>query len=178
MRVSWSNYLAETAIPYYKFRMNGFEVNFATETGESPRCDSRMLEGITGRLLGAPQEAKTQYQSMLEDEAVQKPLSWSDSTFSLEPYDLVFLPGGHDKGVRQIIDSKRVHELLATYFPQTRRPHGKKNVAAVCHGVMVVAAASNPDGKSVLHDAKTTALPGFMEEGIFWGTRLFLGERP
>jgi len=33
--------------------------------------------------------------------------------------DDVFLPGGHDKGIRQILDSQRVHELLAEYFPLT-----------------------------------------------------------
>lgn len=80
-----SNHLTETAIPYYKFRLNGFDVHFATENGVSPKCDSKMLEGITGAILGAPQEAKTQYQSMLEDEALQSPHAWTDSTFSLDP---------------------------------------------------------------------------------------------
>lgn len=69
-----------------------------------------------------------------------------------------------------------MHELIAAYFPLTKKPEGKKSVAAVCHGVMVLSSATKPDGKSVLHDVTTTALPAFMEEGIFWGTRLFLGD--
>ena len=41
---------------------------------------------------------------------------------------------------------------------------------------MVLSESSLPDGKSVLHDATTTALPGIMEQGIFWATRAFLGD--
>jgi hypothetical protein len=42
---------------------------------------------------------------MIEDPVVQHPLSWTDPSLTLNPYDLIFLPGGHEKGVRQIIDS-------------------------------------------------------------------------
>ena len=104
-----------------------------------------------------------------------KALSWTDEDFTLGPYDLVFLPGGHEKGVVQVINSPVTHKLMADYFPQTRKP-SKKSVAAICHGVMVLSESSLPDGKSVLYDATTTALPGFMEQSIFWGTRLFLGD--
>jgi putative intracellular protease/amidase len=112
---------------------------------------------------------------MIEDPVVQHPLSWTDPSFTLNPYDLIFLPGGHEKGVRQIIDSSVVHAHLASYFPQTKKP-SRKTVAAICHGVQVLAATHLPDGKSVLHDVTTTALPGFMEGSIFWMTRLFLGD--
>ncbi len=70
-------------------------------------------------------------------------------------------------------------EQLASYFPQTLKP-SKKNVAAVCHGVMALAAANllegENKGKSILHDSDTTALPGAFEGVAFWGTRLFLGD--
>lgn len=115
-------------------------------------------------------------QSDLQSRSV---LSWSDEHFTLEVYDLVFLPGGHEKGVIQLINSPRVHSLLAEYFPLTRKP-SKKCCAAICHGVMALSESSLPGedgkGKSVLHDATTTALPGPMEQGIFWGTRLWLGD--
>ena len=112
---------------------------------------------------------------MKEDMKSMKALSWSEKDFTLGPYDLVFLPGGHEKGVVQVINSPVVHKLLADFFPQTRKP-SKKSCAAICHGVMVLAESSAPGGKSVIHDATTTALPGAMEQGIFWGTRLFLGD--
>jgi hypothetical protein len=103
------------------------------------------------------------------------PLSWVATEFSLDQFDLVLFPGGHDKGVRQIIDSPVVHRLVADYFPQTKKPDGKKVVAAVCHGVMVLS-ESKVDGKSVIHDCVTTALPTGFERIAFWGTRAFLGD--
>ena len=112
---------------------------------------------------------------MREDMKGMKALAWTEDDFSLDPYDLVFLPGGHEKGVVQVINSPITHKLLAEYFPKTRKPSGK-NIAAICHGVMVLSESSLPNGKSVLHDATTTALPGFMEQSIFWATRAFLGD--
>ena len=161
-----------------------------------PECDKKMLEGMTQKLLvshtiglviwkwtlisslcqkGATQEAVELYKSMKEDMKSMRALAWTDEGFTLEPYDLVFLPGGHEKGVVQVINSPVTHKLMVDYFPQTRKP-SRKNVAAVCHGVMVLSESYLPDGKSVLHDVTTTALPGFMEQSIFWGTRLFLGD--
>ncbi len=111
----------------------------------------------------------------LSDE-MRHPLSWSDPGFSLDPFDVVMLPGGHDKAVRQIIDSGRVHGLLVNYFPQTRRPAGRKVVAAICHGVMVLANARDGAGHSVIRGCLTTTLPARMEQAAYWGTRAFLGD--
>ncbi|EXJ92885.1 hypothetical protein A1O3_01439 [Capronia epimyces CBS 606.96] len=166
----------ETAIPWQVFQNAGFEVSFATEKGASPQCDEKMLSGWTGTLLGANKAGKKAYGALSTTSPnFQNPLAWNDTSFSLADYDLVFLPGGHEKGVRQIIDSPRVHELLASYFPETKKP-SRKSVAAICHGVQVLAMTSTGEGKSVLHDVKTTALPAFMEQGIFHATKLFLGD--
>jgi len=112
---------------------------------------------------------------MTKDPAAEKPLAWSDPDFSLLPFDLLYFPGGHEKSMKQIIDSKPLHEHIAEYFPQTRKP-SRKTVAAICHGVQTVSAACLPDGRSVLHDVTTTALPGAMESSIYWLTRPFLGD--
>ncbi|PCH05869.1 ThiJ/PfpI [Penicillium occitanis (nom. inval.)] len=165
----------ETAVAYVVFKEAGFEVQFATETGNAPRCDERMISGISGKLLGAKQDAIKKYKQMIQDPAVISPLSWSDPNFSVADYDMIYLPGGHDKAVRQTIDSEVLQKHLATYFPQTRKP-SQKVVAAVCHGVQTLSAATLPNGKSVLHDATTTALQGAMESSIFWITRPFLGD--
>jgi hypothetical protein len=103
------------------------------------------------------------------------PLSWSAPDFTLDPYNLVFLPGGHDKGVRQLLDSPIIHKHLAEYFPKTLKP-STKTVAAICHGVMVLSETKNKEGKSVIHECDTTALPGRFEQLAFWGTRLFMGD--
>ncbi|EXJ68807.1 uncharacterized protein A1O5_07738 [Cladophialophora psammophila CBS 110553] len=164
----------ETAIPWKVFKDAAFDVSFATEDGNAPKCDDKMLSGWTGALLGANKAAKRAYQDLSSTcRAFQKPLAWKDAAFSLEDYDLVFLPGGHEKSVRQIMDSARVHEMLASYFPKTRKP-SRKSLAAICHGVQVLAMASTSDGKSVMRDAVTTALPAYMEESIYHVTKLFL----
>ncbi|KAL7955038.1 class I glutamine amidotransferase-like protein [Trichoderma compactum] len=145
----------ETCGPYTAFKAAGFDVSFATEAGKSPQCDTKMLEGLTQRLLGASSSVVKKYRVMAESEEWKNPLSWSDEQFTLDAFDLVFLPGGHDKA--------------------TKKP-GKKAVGAVCHGVMVLSEAKNPDGSSVIRDCVTTALPARFEQLAFWGTRLFLGD--
>ncbi|KAI0121685.1 class I glutamine amidotransferase-like protein [Xylariales sp. AK1849] len=165
----------ETSVPYTRMKEAGFEIKFATENGVSPHCDKRMLEGVTQKLLGATKLVVEMYGAMLGSEEMQKPLSWSDPTFSLEPFDLVLLPGGHEKSVRQIIDSPIVHKVLVDYFPLTKKP-GTKTIAAVCHGVMVLSESRDSQGYSVIRDCTTTALPAGFEQLAFWGTRAFLGD--
>ncbi|EGX89038.1 ThiJ/PfpI family protein [Cordyceps militaris CM01] len=166
---------SEAAVPFTAFKEAGFRITFATETGNVPQCDTKMLEGITQAILGAKRSVIAQYKTMAASAEWTSPASWSDPAFTLSAYDLVFLPGGHDKGVRQVIDADAVHALLATYFPQTKKP-SKTAVGAVCHGVMVLSETKSSDGTSVLHGVTTTALPTRFEQLAFWGTRLFLGD--
>jgi hypothetical protein len=65
------------------------------------------------------------------------PVSWTRPGFTLNPDNPVFLPGGHEKGVRQVIDSPFVQSQLATYFPQTlKSSKAAKAAVAICHGVL------------------------------------------
>src|SRR4051794_28513338 len=61
--------LLEVAIPYKIFTEAGFDVHFTTEQGKSPRCDSKMLYGIVGALLGANREAKAAYHAMIASDS-------------------------------------------------------------------------------------------------------------
>ncbi|KAI1207543.1 class I glutamine amidotransferase-like protein [Annulohypoxylon truncatum] len=165
----------ETAVPYTAFKEAKYDIKFATENGKPPRCDKKMLEGFTQKLLGAKKEVISQYKKMIISEEVRHPLAWSDPDFSLDPFDLVIFPGGHDKGVRQIIDSPIVHKLVVDYFPKTKKP-SKKVVGAVCHGVMVLSESKDAAGRSVIRDCDTTALPAKFEQAAYWGTRAVLGD--
>ncbi|EIM84983.1 class I glutamine amidotransferase-like protein [Stereum hirsutum FP-91666 SS1] len=171
----------ETAVPYTEFVKAGFKVTFATENGKVPACDKRMLTGLSQKLLGATKSAISLYTQMTASLSFQSPLSWSSPDFSLLTYDLVFLPGGHDKGVRQIIDSLAIKRLLVAYFPLTNKESSEKKVlAAVCHGVMVLSEALVLEGedkdKSVMSGCTTTALPAVFEGVAYQGTRLWLGD--
>ena len=115
----------------------------------------------------------------------QNPVSWTDKAFSMSEFDLVFLPGGHEKGVRQLIDSAIVHQNLHTFFLDTKKDSAaKKVVGAICHGVMVLSetlvdgekGVTGVGAKSVIHECQTTALPMRFEQVAFWGTRAWLGD--
>lgn len=140
---------------------------------------------------GAKKSAIAHYNTMLASAEHANPLSWSDPDFDLTSFDLVHIPGGHDKAVRQIIDSTVLHKHLAQYFPLTRKssppaPSSSNNtgqtaplkaIAAICHGPLVLANTIDPaTGKSVLYDCETTALPAKFEQVAYWGTRLWLGD--
>ena len=129
---------------------------------------SPCAQGATGSVVKS-------YDEMTETPEFKSPLSWKSEGFSLDSYTLVFLPGGHEKGVRQVIDSEKVHELLVDFFPKTKKP-GKKVVGAVCHGVMVLSSSKDKEGNSVIRDCVTTALPTRFEQTAYWGTRLVLGD--
>jgi putative intracellular protease/amidase len=143
-----------------------------------------MLTGWTQTFLGADQGTISKYNAMLSSPAWQHPRAYTDPSFTLESFDLVFLPGGHDKGIRQLLDDPRAHALLVSYFPLTRRSlktgSGSKSkpkfCAAVCHGVQLLAQARNKEGISVLRDVETTALPDLFESSVYGATRLFLGD--
>ncbi|KAH8896082.1 class I glutamine amidotransferase-like protein [Thozetella sp. PMI_491] len=164
----------ETAVPYTALSKAGFDIHFATENGNIPRCDKLMLEGLCQKLLGATRDVIDLYATMAASKEIQSPLAWTAPEFTLDPYDLVLLPGGHDKAVRQIIDSPRVHDLMLAYFPQTKKP-GRKVVAAICHGVMVLSETKDANGQSVISNCTTTTLPAFFERSIFWTTWPVLG---
>jgi putative intracellular protease/amidase len=120
----------------------------------------------------------------------KNPISWTSppspsTSFAdhLLSYHLVFLPGGHDKGVRQVIDSPVVASALSSYFPLTnkekvRQTGEMRSVGAICHGVLGLSEAKLADGsgKSVLHDVQTTGLPHAFEQGIYYTTMPFLGD--
>ena len=178
----------EVAIPYTYFRKSGLAVDFATESGEPFACDPKMLGGIVGTLLGAAAPAKKAYQEMMSSTetrpgSVKRPLCWKDAGFLMEmaKYDLIFLPGGHEKGVRTLIESAEIHAGLQKVFPETKRDgSGKKVVAAVCHGVQVLSSTPDPgdpqSGKSIIRSCTVTALPAHMESGIYSMTKMFLGD--
>lgn len=173
----------ETVAAYDELKRAAFTVHFATATGAVPQCDSRMLRGWTQKLLGATSAIVKSHEAMVATQEYSKPLPWEANGFDLNRYDIVWLPGGHEKGVRQIIESASVHRLLASYMDLCKKSASdgegtaKRCLAAICHGVMVLSEGRHPEtGKSLLYEAKATALPGLFEGGIYHATRLVLGD--
>jgi putative intracellular protease/amidase len=72
----------------------------------------------------------------------------------VQDYDGFLFPGGHRaRGMREYLESTVLMQLVALAFKED------KPVAAVCHGVLLVARSIDAaTGRSVLHGRKTTSL--------------------
>ena len=161
--------VTEVAVPWRLLANAGHDMVFATEHGGSaPEADQRLLDGVIFGRLGAYEEPKAFYRQLVETTAFQQPLAWKD----LRPgdYDGLLLPGGHAPGMRQYLSSAVLADKVAEFW-SLERP-----VGAICHGVLVLARARDPQtGRSVIAHRRTTCLPKYMERGAYYLTAWRLG---
>ena len=161
----------EVAIPWKILTENNFEVVFTTPKGSKANADKLMLKGqklgIWKPILAARKDAVEAYSKMEKTKAFSQPLKYSDVL--AKDYDAILLPGGHDKGVREFLESETLQNLIVNFFK------AQKNVAAICHGVVLAARSIDLDtGKSVIYDYKTTCLLESQEKLAYNLTRLWL----
>jgi putative intracellular protease/amidase len=123
--------------------------------------------GVWKSALRARRDAVTACADMQQDDSFLNPLKYVDAREI--DFAAIFLPGGHDKGVREYLESNVLQQLVVEFFA------AEKPVAAICHGVVLAARSINPvTGKSVIHDYKTTSLLRSQELLAFNMTRLWL----
>lgn len=161
----------EVAIPWKIFVEEGIEVVFTTPDGEKAKTDASMLDGnrlgIWKPILRARKDAVAAHSALIRHDSFCIPLKYADA--KAEDFDGLFLPGGHDKRVREYLESEILQSLVVNFFS------ADKPVAAICHGVVLAARSVNPDtGRSVIHDYKTTALLKSQELAAYKMTRLWL----
>ena len=152
--------VTEAAVPWRLLTDAGHEVVFATEHGAVAAGDPLLLTGVLFGKLGADPEPRRFHAQMIESAAYRHPLRWS----AIEPpdYHALLLPGGHAPGMRQYLGSELLQARVAAFW-QLQRP-----VAAICHGVLVLARSKDPaTGKSVLHQARTTSLTKAQERAAY-----------
>ena len=155
--------VTEVAVPWRLLTNAGHEVVFATEKAQVAAADPLLLTGVLFGQLGAEPEPKRFYAEMLQSPAYQKPLAWD--AVRPEDYDGLVLPGGHAPGMRQYLGSEALQAKVAAFW-KLGRP-----VGAICHGVLVLARAKDPDtGRSVLAGERTTCLPKYMERAAYFLT--------
>ena len=158
----------EVAVPWRLLTEAGHEVVFATEHGGSaPSCDQLLLDGVLFGQLGAHPEPIEFYEEMTGTGAFRSPVSWR--SLDASAYDGLLLAGGHAPGMRQYLGSVELQAFIAEFWA-TEKP-----VAAICHGVLVLARSKDADGVSVLARRRTTCLPKYMERGGFVLTAWKLG---
>ncbi len=159
----------EVSIPWKRFVEAGLQVTFSTETGQMGQTDPRLLTGVIFGQLGAKPDAIAAYRELEKDEAFRHPIPYE----SIDPqeYDLLILPGGHAKGMRQYLESKVVQHKALEFIKQN------KVVGAICHGVLVLARTIDPEtGRSVLYGRKLTGLTKRLERAGYYLTFWRLGD--
>jgi len=161
----------EVAIPWKLLTEKDLEIVFTTPDGKKASADRLMLKGerlgIWKSILQARQDAVDVYYKMEKNESFCNPLKYID--VQEKNFDAILLPGGHDKGVKEYLESEVLQHLVAAFFS------AQKAVAAICHGVILAARSTNPDTKkSVIHNYKTTSLLKSQELLAYNLTRLWL----
>lgn len=161
--------VTEVAVPWRLLTRAGHEVVFATETGTvRPQADPRLLTGVIFGQLGAAAEAKAFYRELESTVELAQPARWS--SLKVQAYDALLLPGGHAPGMRQYLGSAVLQTRVAEFW-KLDRP-----VAAICHGVLVLARSVDRETKqSVLSRSRTTCLPRYMERSAYMLTAWKLG---
>jgi putative intracellular protease/amidase len=160
--------VTEVAVPWKLATEAGHDVVFATEKGTKPAADPLLLTGVIFGQLGAKDVPKSFYRELERHPAFERPMAWSD----IDPsgFDALVLPGGHAPGMKQYLGSNLLQAKVVA-FARTGKP-----MAAICHGVLVLARAIDPDtGNSVRHGRRTTCLPKYMERTAYWLTAWKLG---
>ncbi len=161
--------VTEVSVPWRLFTLAGHEVVFATEKGNAKAAgDPRLLTGVIFGKLGADEEPKAFYRELEHASEFERPLSWE--TLDVRAYDALILPGGHAPGMRQYLGSDALQAKVAEFW-KLGRP-----VGAICHGVLVLARARDPEtGKSIIAKSRTTCLPKYMERSAYLATFWKLG---
>lgn len=153
----------EVAVPWRLLTRAGHEVVFATERGDVAACDPLLLGGVIFGKLGAAPEPRAFYNELERSPEFRAPIRYD----AIDPQSFagIILPGGHAKGMKQYLESETVREKVAAFFALGRQ------VAAICHGVVVLARTRQAGGhKSVIHARRTTCLPKWMERSAYFMT--------
>ena len=165
---------SEVTIPWKILTGNNVSVSFATPNGSPAECDQIMLTGkglgLLSGILACSAEVRENYKEMTQTEPFLHPLVWSDC--KVDDFHGILLPGGHDKGCIEYLESSILQDLIGQFFEKD------KVVAAVCHGVVLVARSKRGDGteKSVLYGRKTTSLLAQQELAAYRLTCLWMGD--
>ncbi|MDQ2773264.1 MAG: type 1 glutamine amidotransferase domain-containing protein [Bacteroidota bacterium] len=164
---------SEVAIPWKILAEAGLDVQFTTPSGAPAAPDQRMLHGhdlgIWKRLLRARPDAVAAFAELARSPAFARPLPYAEAREA--DFDGLLLPGGHDKGVKEYLESPALQQLVVDFFA------ARKPVGAICHGVVLAARSIAPGtGQSVIHGYQTTALLKSQERAAYQLTRLWLAD--
>lgn len=143
----------ESSVPWQALRDAGIEVRFATPQGLPAYADARLVSigfGPLNPLLMTRAQDLERYHAMTRDEHFHTPMAYAQ--VDPEQFEALVIPGGHAKGMLSLLESTAARQIARHFFDQ------QKPVAAVCHGVLLLARTLDDAGRSLLHGRKVTAL--------------------
>jgi putative intracellular protease/amidase len=162
----------ESAVIWQALTASGVDVRFATPDGGPAYADPRLVDtgfSVLSPLLMTRPGSLRAYRRMVNDAHFVKPCAYDD--VDIDTVDGLFVPGGHAKGVRTLLESSAAQAIAATAMSRDIA------VGAVCHGVLLLARSIDPStGRSALYGRRTTALTAALELGGWAMTRLWLGD--
>jgi putative intracellular protease/amidase len=161
--------VTEVAVPWQILRAAGHQVVFATErAGTVPAADPRLLTGVLFGQLGAAPAARAAYAELAGASEFTATQGWAD--LDMTGFDGLLLAGGHAPGMRQYLGSAVLRDQVARFWALGRP------VGAICHGVLILARARDPEtGRSILAARRTTCLPAYLERTAYLTTAWRLG---
>ena len=158
----------EAAVSWKVLSSLGHSVVFATPDGTRSFADDLMITGegldpwgfvpglkkvkVLGAILRANADGRAAYAELERDAAFLAPAR--HDSIRAQDFEGLLLPGGHRaRGMRPYLESDPLKRLIVRAFERDAC------VAAVCHGVLLVArSTSKATGRSVLHGRRTTSL--------------------
>lgn len=154
----------EVAITWKIFKENNMEVVFSTVEGAVGETDPLLLTGVIFGQLGAKPNAITAYREMQKSNEFLKPIKYDH--IIPKDYDMLFLPGGHAKGMRPYLESKTLQNKIVEFFKLN------KQVGSVCHGTLLLVRSINPEtGKSIAYNYQLTGLTKSLEKLAYYLTK-------
>ena len=159
----------EVSITWKIFKQNNMEVTFATENAVVGETDPLLLTGVILGQLGAKPNAIAAYREMQKSNEFLHPIKFAD--IKPEDYNMLFLPGGHAKGMRPYLESKTLQNKIVDFFKLN------KQIGSVCHGTLVLARSMDPStGKSIVYDYQLTGLTKSLEKLAYYITKWKLND--
>ncbi len=137
-------WLEEYAVPYMKFKKEGFDVTVSTIDGGVVPIDPASLEG-----------AKQEWKEAMDELKNAKKLTSIDSS----KYAAVYMPGGHG-AMFDLAEDKLLKETLAKFAD------AGKIVSAVCHGPASLVGVKLKNGKYLVEGKKLTSFTNKEEDEV------------
>ncbi len=180
----------EAAVPWQALIEQGIPVVFASPQGKIASADPLMVTGegldvwsklpgfdhikLVGLFLRANQQARDAYAAMQKDPSFLQPIKYENVRAS--DYSGLLLPGGHAKSIRAYLESSEAQRIARDFMTNvadaSERTPEHKPVAAICHGVLVLARATGANGKPLLHGKRVTALTWPLEKKAWQVARI------